>query len=338
MFPRRPILLGGVIAPVLWTGLIHSVIEVMNPVLNHRIDWLWFVISQMGFGIVAGIVVSTTTAHAHVAASSLRCPRGHRSARSDGREGRKGSAAMNRRSTFVVFTIRAYWRAPLAASSRGAPRSDSEVVPPSQIWTSASSMDRTVRDAMARREGRSDLALADPVFLAIADDAVIRRTASQRSARDSDAGLRAERGRNAHRQADRVMVQGIRSWAKPDVLRGMSSAAAMLRSRRRSTTRRRCLCDLLLPLSRRDGRGGKKASSIVNGSYLALVSDQQLRTIVIAGRPELGAPDWRDDVRANPCQRRKSTDVVAWLASQRPRFPGQPYPNSLRGQATGGVP
>jgi len=58
MFPRRPILLGGVIAPVLWTGLIHSVIDYINPLLNHRIDWLWFVISQMGFGLVAGLVVS----------------------------------------------------------------------------------------------------------------------------------------------------------------------------------------------------------------------------------------------------------------------------------------
>jgi hypothetical protein len=58
MFPRRPILLGGVIAPVLWTGVIHSVIEALDPVLNQRIDWVWFVISQIGFGVVAGIVVS----------------------------------------------------------------------------------------------------------------------------------------------------------------------------------------------------------------------------------------------------------------------------------------
>lgn len=58
MFPRRPILLGGVIAPLLWTGLIHSILEALDPVLNQRIDWLWFVISQIGFGIVAGIVVS----------------------------------------------------------------------------------------------------------------------------------------------------------------------------------------------------------------------------------------------------------------------------------------
>ena len=58
MFPRRPILLGGVIAPILWTSLIHSILEALDPVLNQRIDWLWFVFSQVGFGIFAGIVVS----------------------------------------------------------------------------------------------------------------------------------------------------------------------------------------------------------------------------------------------------------------------------------------
>src|SRR5205807_10287943 len=58
MLPRRPILLGGFIAPILWSGLIHSILGIVNPVLNRRIDWFWFVLSQVGFGIVAGIVVS----------------------------------------------------------------------------------------------------------------------------------------------------------------------------------------------------------------------------------------------------------------------------------------
>lgn len=58
MFPRRPILLGGVLAPILWSGLIHSFLEFLNPVLSKRISWPWFVLSQVGFGIVAGIVVS----------------------------------------------------------------------------------------------------------------------------------------------------------------------------------------------------------------------------------------------------------------------------------------
>jgi hypothetical protein len=57
MFPRRPILLGGVVAPVLWTGLLHSVLGFINPLLDARIDWPWFIASQFAFGIVAGLVV-----------------------------------------------------------------------------------------------------------------------------------------------------------------------------------------------------------------------------------------------------------------------------------------
>jgi hypothetical protein len=66
------------------------------------------------------------------------------------------------------------------------------------------------------------------------------------------------------------------------------------------------------------------------------VSDQQLRTIVIAGRPELGAPDWRGDVEGRPMSAQEITDVVAWLSSQRPQFPGQPYPSSSTDRANGG--
>src|SRR5215469_6555150 len=57
MFPRRPILLGGIIAPILWTGLLYSILELINPLLNKNIDWLWFIASQFAFGIVAGLVV-----------------------------------------------------------------------------------------------------------------------------------------------------------------------------------------------------------------------------------------------------------------------------------------
>jgi len=57
MLPRRPILLGGVFAPLVWTGLLHSVLDVIDPVLNQHINWLWFLVSQVAFGVVAGIVV-----------------------------------------------------------------------------------------------------------------------------------------------------------------------------------------------------------------------------------------------------------------------------------------
>jgi len=57
MAPRRPVLLGGLVAPLLWSYLIHGGLAVINPVMNQRIDWLWFVLSQIGFGVVAGLVV-----------------------------------------------------------------------------------------------------------------------------------------------------------------------------------------------------------------------------------------------------------------------------------------
>ena len=57
MFARRPIVLGGLIAPALWSGLLYTMLGLLNPMLASRIDWIWFMASQIAFGIVAGLVV-----------------------------------------------------------------------------------------------------------------------------------------------------------------------------------------------------------------------------------------------------------------------------------------
>jgi hypothetical protein len=57
MFPRRPIVLGGLIAPFMWSGLLYATLGIINPLMNRNIDWTWFVLSQIGFGVVAGLVV-----------------------------------------------------------------------------------------------------------------------------------------------------------------------------------------------------------------------------------------------------------------------------------------
>jgi hypothetical protein len=57
MFPRRPIVLGGLIVPVLWSGLLHPTLNLFNPLLASHIDWFWFIASQVAFGVVAGMVV-----------------------------------------------------------------------------------------------------------------------------------------------------------------------------------------------------------------------------------------------------------------------------------------
>jgi hypothetical protein len=57
MFSRRPIVLGGLIAPVLWSGLLYSIMQLLNPLLASHINWFWFIASQIAFGVVAGVVV-----------------------------------------------------------------------------------------------------------------------------------------------------------------------------------------------------------------------------------------------------------------------------------------
>jgi cytochrome c oxidase cbb3-type subunit 3/ubiquinol-cytochrome c reductase cytochrome c subunit len=75
--------------------------------------------------------------------------------------------------------------------------------------------------------------------------------------------------------------------------------------------------------------GGKlPTGSLVDSAYLALISDQGLRSIIVAGQPEEGMPDWRSDINdpgARAMTDQEITDVVAWLASHRVAAPGQPY-------------
>lgn len=185
--------------------------------------------------------------------------------------------------------------------------------------------------------GGAAIALANPVFLAIADDAVIRRTAANGvPGTPMPAFAQSAGGMLTDKQID-ALVRGIRSWAKPGAVGDATMppyAAQATGNPQRGAEAYRTYCSSCHGV---DGRGGSKASSIVDGSYLALVSDQQLRTIVIAGRPELGAPDWRGDVVGRPMSAQDISDVVAWLSSQRPKFPGQPYPNFSMEQAKEGL-
>jgi mono/diheme cytochrome c family protein len=177
-------------------------------------------------------------------------------------------------------------------------------------------------------KGGAAIALRDAVYLAIADDSTIRTVAS-RGVRGTAMPPFAQSmgGELTDKQID-VIVHGIRAWASPDAVRNANlpaySAAAPGEPKRGGEVYSTFCSSCHGP----DGKGAKGGSSIANGSYLALVSDQYLRTLVIAGRRELGAPDWRADVQGRPMSEQEIGDVVAWLASQRPQFPGQPYAES----------
>jgi cytochrome c oxidase cbb3-type subunit III len=70
------------------------------------------------------------------------------------------------------------------------------------------------------------------------------------------------------------------------------------------------------------------AGSILDGSFLALINEQTVRTTVIAGRPDIGEPDWRNHIPGRAMTDDEITDVSTWLIAQRPTTPGQPYPNA----------
>jgi len=175
--------------------------------------------------------------------------------------------------------------------------------------------------------GGAAISLSDPVFLAIADDAAIRGVAANGVPGTSmPAFAQSAGGTLTDKQIDAI-VSGIRSWAKPDLLRGENLPPYTAPAPGDPHHGAEVFVTYCSACHGPDGRGGNKAGSIVNGSYLALTSDQNLRILVIAGLPDQGMPDWRNKVPGRPMSPSEISDVVAWLAAQRPRFPGQPFPN-----------
>jgi mono/diheme cytochrome c family protein len=174
--------------------------------------------------------------------------------------------------------------------------------------------------------GGAAVALDDPVYLAIVDDPSMGKViANGVRGTSMPAFAQSAGGMLTEKQID-VITSGIRSrWSRPGTLTGAnvpSYAAKSPGDVPRGEAAYRTYCS---SCHGQQGQGGAKGSAITNDSFLALVSDQGLRTMVIAGRPELGAPDWRGNVPGKPMSDQEITDVVAWLASHRVQSPGQPY-------------
>jgi cytochrome c oxidase cbb3-type subunit 3 len=180
-------------------------------------------------------------------------------------------------------------------------------------------------------KGGAAIALADPVYLAIADDTVVRHaTADGISGTSMPAFAQSAGGMLTDKQID-ALVQGMRQrWAQPDALRGANPPPYSSSDPGDVSRGSAAYAEFCSSCHGAGGRGGQRASSIVDGSFLALLNDQELRTIVIVGRPELGAPDWRANVPGKPMSPQDVSDVVTWLASQRAKFPGQPYSTSSK--------
>jgi len=173
--------------------------------------------------------------------------------------------------------------------------------------------------------GGAAIGLADPVYLAIADDASIRKvTADGVEGTAMPAFAQSSGGMLTDAQVE-VIAGGIRSWARPAALAGTVPPPRVATSAGDPTRGAQAFATYCASCHGAQGEGGPSGSAITNDSFLALVSDQGLRTVIIAGRPDLGAPDWRGNLPGRPMSDREITDIVAWLGSQRVQTPGRPY-------------
>jgi mono/diheme cytochrome c family protein len=180
----------------------------------------------------------------------------------------------------------------------------------------------------ANGKGGAAVSLGDPVYQAVVDDATIRRIMTNGAPGTlMPAFARSAGGTLTEKQID-VLVHGMRArWANPSALGG-DSPPPYTPSTPGNAARGASVYQTSCALCHGPGgRGGDVAGSIVNGSFLGLVSDQELRTTIIVGVPGTGMPNWKSHA-AGPLSSQEISDVVAWLAAQRPPFPGQPYASS----------
>jgi cytochrome c oxidase cbb3-type subunit 3 len=207
------------------------------------------------------------------------------------------------------------------------PQTNAEPVAPSQV------LDFGTLDAQncagchgAQGRGGASIALANPVYLAIVDETTVRNIVAKGVRGTSMPAFAQSAGGMLTEQQIEVITSGIFSRSgHRQVPDGANPPPYAAKTAGNVDHGQLVFGTYCASCHGSEGGGTPKGSAITNDSFLALVSDQALRTIVITGRPELGAPDWRGNVPGRPMTDQEITDVVAWLASRRAQNPGQPY-------------
>jgi cytochrome c oxidase cbb3-type subunit 3 len=213
------------------------------------------------------------------------------------------------------------------SSPHGQPRQGSEILAPNEVLEFRTLYSENCAGCHGP-EGRGGAAigLADPVYLAIADDVAIRKViANGVHGTAMPAFAESAGGMLTDKQIDVITSEMRSRWSRQGILNGTNPPSYAPKSTgdaQRGEVAYKTYCE---SCHGPGGRGGPKGSAIADDSFLALVSDQGLRTIVITGRTELGAPDWRGNVPGKPMSDPDVTDVVRWLGSRRSQNPGQPY-------------
>jgi cytochrome c oxidase cbb3-type subunit 3 len=225
------------------------------------------------------------------------------------------------------FPVLAFVLLAACSAPNGQPQMGSEPVAPNQVVDFGTLYAQNCAACHgAEGRGGASIALANPVYLAIVDENAVHNVVANGVGGTSMPAFAQSAGGLLTDEQINVITSGILSrWGRKGILdrtNPPSYAAKTTGDAARGETAFGTYC---ASCHGAGGQGGSKGSAISNDSFLALVSDQGLRTIVITGRPDLGAPDWRGNVPGKTMSDQEITDVVAWLASRRVRSPGRPY-------------
>ncbi len=177
------------------------------------------------------------------------------------------------------------------------------------------------------------ISLANPVYLAVAGTENIQKATANGVPGTLMPAFAKSQGGMLTDQQIAILAQGVESaWAKPAALLGQSAPPYAGSSAGDSAQGQQAFTTFCASCHGSDGTGLKRdknsTGSLVDPAYLALISDQGLRSLIIAGQPEDGMPDWRSDMTgasSRPLTDKEITDIVAWLTSHRIAAPGQPY-------------
>jgi mono/diheme cytochrome c family protein len=227
---------------------------------------------------------------------------------------------------FIMVTLAATLALAGCDAVPGRPRPDARELAPSEVIAFDTLYARNCAGCHGR-DGRlgAARALNDPVYLALVPPERVRQVIAVGVPGTAQPAFALDAGGSLTDQQIDVLARGVADrWARPDAVAGLEippydGARAASRDPVNAGRGREVFAGACARCHGENGRGG----SVTDPSYLALVSDQHLRTTVIAGRSDLGMPDWRGDGGAAPLTPQQVSDVVAWVVAQRQPVPGR---------------
>jgi cytochrome c oxidase cbb3-type subunit III len=234
---------------------------------------------------------------------------------------------MSRIPYLSVFAVLPLVLLSACSAPHGQPQKGSEPVAPNQVVDFDTLYAQNCAGCHGTEgRGGASIALANPVYLAIVDENAVHNVVANGVRRTSMPAFAQSAGGLLTDEQINAITNGMFSrWGRKGILEGTNPPSYAAKTTEDVAHGKIVFGTYCASCHGPEGQGGSKGSSISNDSFLALVSDQGLRTIVITGRPDLRAPDWRGNVPGKPMSDQEITDVVAWLASRRVQSPGQPY-------------